>query len=58
MYREDGIMITKEKEPAAGSPACGKRTAVKIGMFNGKYTIPDDIDDCNDMITEMMEKPI
>ncbi len=28
----------------------GKRT---LGIANGKYTIPDDIDGCNDEIAEM-----
>ena len=29
----------------------GKRT---LGIANGKYTIPDDIDGCNDEIAEML----
>ena len=26
-----------------------------LGIANGKYKIPDDIDECNDEITEMFE---
>lgn len=32
------------------SPAAPKRT---LGIANGKYVIPDDIDGCNDEIAEM-----
>ncbi len=34
------------------SPAVPKRT---LGIANGRYTIPDDIDSCNDKIAEIFE---
>ncbi len=27
----------------------------ELGMFNGKYYIPEDIDDCNDEVLALME---
>ncbi len=34
------------------SPAVPRRT---LGIANGRYTIPDDIDSCNDKIAEIFE---
>ena len=48
-------MIARGKEPVAVLSPYRKKAPIKLGMFNGKYTIPDDIDEYNDEILKMME---
>ena len=52
---EKEIMIARGKEPVAVLSLYRKKAPIKLGMFNGKYTIPDDIDEYNDEILKMME---
>ena len=52
---EEEIVIARGKEPVAVLSLYRKKTPIKLGMFNGKYTIPDDIDEYNDEILKMME---
>ena len=52
---QDQILIARDGKPVAVLmlyiPEDGKR---RLGLFNGKYDIPDDIDACNDDVFNMM----
>lgn len=52
---EDRIIIARDGTPVAlltlYTPETGRR---KLGIFNGKYTIPDDIDECNEEVLDLM----
>ena len=52
---QDEIFIARNGVPVAVLTLFQpKKTARQLGMFNGKYDIPDDIDDGNDEIYKMM----
>ena len=55
---EEEIVIARGKEPVAVLTLYRKKAPIKLGMFNGKYDIPDDIDTSNDEILEIMEAPL
>ena len=45
---EDKIIISKGKTPVAVLMPYGQTQKLKLGMFKGKYIIPDNIDEYND----------
>ena len=52
---EDKIIIARDGNPVAVltlyTPEPQER---KLGKYNGKYSLPDDIDDCNDEVLSLM----
>ena len=52
---EDEIVIARGGDPVAVLKRFQKTPNVKLGLFNGKYEVPDDIDECNDEILSLME---
>ena len=52
---EDRIIIARDGTPVAlltlYTPETRRR---KLGIFNGKYIIPDDIDECNEEVLDLM----
>jgi len=51
----EGIIIARNGKPVAKITLYDKDSSVRqLGMFNGKYTIPDDIDGNNDEVLALM----
>ena len=51
---EDEIVIARGKTPVAVLSLYKKPKKIKLGAYNGKFPIPDDIDDCNDEVLQIM----
>ncbi len=51
---EDSIVIARGKKPLAVLTLYKAPSRVKLGLFDGKYEIPDDFDDEDEEILKLM----
>ena len=50
---EDRIVISRGKTPVAVLIPYTQPQRLKLGLFKGKYVIPDNIDDCSDEVLNL-----
>ena len=55
--QEDEILIARNGQPVAKLTLYDASESSKreLGKFNGKYHVPEDIDECNDEVLALME---
>lgn len=52
---QDSIIIARDGNPVAELKLYyPEDKKIAIGRYNGKYSVPDDIDACNDEVLDMM----
>lgn len=50
---EKEIIIARNGKPVARLVPLEKRPKVKLGLYEGQFRAPDDIDDCNDEVLKL-----
>ena len=52
---QNQIIIARNGIPVAVLlPYEAAKKKIKLGMFNGKYQLPEDIDECNDVVLSLL----